>query len=1036
MKKTILSLLLMVFCLTAFAQTRTLKGTVVDGDQLPLPGVSVVVKGSTTGTTTDFQGVFELKGNDLDSKVLLFTLIGFVMQEKVIEKSNTFNIVMFEDNALLDELVVVGYGVQKKKLLTGATSQVKGDDIQRQNTVSAVDALKSTTSGVQIVKSSGQPGSKFNINIRGLGTTGNASPLILVDGMPVSDIDFLNPSDIESTDILKDAASAAIYGSRAANGVILITTKKGSFKSKSTLSYDSYIGFQNIYKTLPVLNAREYGVIMNEGRINDGLDPYDYGSLVPRWGDIESGKWNGTNWLDEITVKNAPIQNHSFAINGGSEASTYSVGFSYTSQEGILGKPVASNYDRYNARFNGEQIIIKHNGLNLLKTGQSVVYSYSEQSGIAVGDIYWNSVRNMLLASPFVPVRNNDGDYHYSIDWDKREPNPIALMEYTQGMNMNKSHNLLANAYAEIEPLKNLKIKSSFGYTYNSGSSRSYVPAYNLSSITLNTDNQVSHSMWGGIDKLLENTINYRFNLDKHHFDVLGGNSIQNSSIGESISGSNVNSIFNDLNHAYLDNTKQIIAAKTRLSSSPYGEQKLLSYFGRINYDYNETYLLTLVMRADGSSNFGPGHRWGTFPSVAIGWVATNESFMAGTSQWLDFLKLRASWGQNGNQSVSPFQYLSLISIHESADYFGADKSTALTGAYPSVLPNPDVSWETSEQINFGLDTRFFKDRLDFTFDLYRKTTKDWLIDAPVLASNGISSQLINGGDVQNKGIEVGLKWRDNIGKVNYSVGANLSHNKNKVTRIANTEKIIHGATEILGEGMSELYRAEEGMPIGYFWGYKTDGIFQNEAEVLAYRNSSGELIQPNAQPGDVRFVNRNDDDKISDDDKTMIGDPNPDYTFGLNLAADYKGFYCAVTGNGVSGNQIARSYRTPDKQRGNYTTEIFGRWHGEGTSERLPRVSQTTHINTQYVSDLFIESGDYFRISNMTIGYDFKTLFKSKLISQLKVYASIQNAYTFTKYSGMDPEIGYSGGGFGSGIDLGFYPSPRTVMFGTSIKF
>jgi len=1035
MKKSFLSLFLMIFCLAAFAQTKSLKGTVLDGDKLPLPGVSITVKGTASGTVTDIQGKFELKAA-ASATTLSFSSVGYLPVEKAIGNTTEFIIVMQEDVALLDEIIVVGYGIQKKKLITGATSQVKGEDIQRQNTVSAIDALKSNTSGVQIVKSSGQPGSGFRINIRGLGTTGNASPLFIVDGMTVSDIEFLNPSDIESTDILKDAASAAIYGSRAANGVVLITTKKGTFKSKPSISYDGYYGFQNIYKSSPTLNAKEYAVIMNEGQVNDGLAPYDFATLVPNWADIQNGKSNGTNWMEEIRVKNAPIQNHSVSINGGSDASIYALGFSYTSQAGVLGKPVASSYDRYNARFNGEQILLKVNGLNLLKTGQSMVYSYSEKSGIAVADKYWNSIRNMLTASPFMPVRDDKGDYHYSIDWDTREPNPIAVMEYTQGLNINKQHNLLTNAYLEIEPIRNLKIKSTLGYNFNSGSSRSYNPAYKLSTISLNPDNRVSHSMWAGTSISFENTVNYKFDYKKNNFDFMLGSSIQKDNIGESINGVNVNSIFNDFDHAYLDNAPLIISGKTFLNSAPSDESKLLSYFGRINYDFNEKYLLTLVVRADGSSKFAPKHRWGYFPSVATGWVVSSEPFMSETAGWMDFLKVRASWGQNGNQNINSFQYLSTISFL-GADYFGLDKKTALTGAFPDVLPNPDITWETSEQINIGIDSRFFNNKLDLTVDLYKKTTKDWLVDAPALASYGTGAPFINGGNVENKGIEIGLKWRDAIGKFNYNIGGNLSYNKNEVTKIANTEKVLHGPTEVLGEGMSELFRAQEGSPIGYFWGYKTAGIFQNEADVLAYQNSKGELIQPNAKPGDVRFVNSNDDNTISDKDKVMIGDPNPDFTFGLNLGADYKGFYCAVSGNGVAGNQIARSYRTPDKQRSNYTTDILGRWHGEGTSNRLPRVSQSTHINTQYVSDLFIENGDYFRISTISIGYDLKKLFKSFPFQQFKIYASIQNAYTFTSYKGMDPEIGYDGGrGFGSGIDLGFYPSPRTVMFGTSVKF
>lgn len=1038
MKRIILTMFLIACFVLGYAQTRLLTGSVVDGDNIPLPGVSVIVKGTTTGTVTDIDGQFRLNVDNPNGKTLVFSSIGFLTHEQPIGNTSAFNIVLREDQKLLDEVVVVGYGIQKKKLVTGATSQVKGEDMQRLNTVSAVDALKSNTTGVQIVKSSGLPGAGFRINIRGLGTTGDATPLFIVDGVPVGNIDFLNPADIESTDVLKDAASAAIYGSRAANGVILITTKKGTFNAKPSISYDMYYGVQNLYKGLPTLNAKEYAIIMDEARINDGLDPFDYSTLVPNWGDIASGKSNGTNWLEETRVKNAPIQNHALSISGGSESSVYAVGLSYTDQTGIMGKPAMPYYQRYTGRVNTEQVLLKLNGRDFLKAGQSAVYSYSQDTGVAVGGIYWNALRGLIITSPFLPLYDNEGNYHKSIPWRSTEPNPIALIDYNYGQNLNKNYELVTNVYLELSPIKDLKFKTNFGYTHSSGSYRSFTPTYDLSTIDKNNENNVYQSMWNGIGMSFENTLTYQKAINEHNFDALIGNTIQKSGLGESMNGGNINSIFDDFEHAYLINTPAIIPGKTSLNGEPWGRSQLLSYFGRLNYNYLEKYLLTLVIRADGSSKFARGKRWGYFPSVAAGWVVSGEPFMSSTTGWLDMLKLRASWGQNGNQNIPSFQYLSTISF-KGADYWGISKDTPITGAYPDILPNPDITWETSEQLNVGIDARLLSNRLDVVFDLYRKSTKDWLVRAPVLASYGTGAPYINGGNVDNNGLEIGINWKDKVGKVNYFIGGNISYNKNNVTKIANTEKIIHGPISVLGEGMGEIFRAQEGFPIGYFWGYKTDGIFQNEAEVLAHKNSKGELIQPNATPGDVRFVNMNDDNLISDADKVMIGDPNPDFTFGLNLGADYKGFYFTVTGNGVAGNQIARNYRTPDVQRNNYTTEIFERWHGEGTSNRIPKVSMSTHINRQYMSDLYIENGDYFRISNITLGYDFKNIRTLIPIEGIRIYTSLQNAYTFTKYKGMDPEIGFNGdvdGSFGTGMDVGFYPSPRTVLFGASIKF
>lgn len=1017
-------------------QQKTITGKVYDIDGVPLPGVTVVFKGTSKGTVTDIDGNFTLLDVPENAK-LQFSFVGMKTQEIAIRDQTNITLVLIEDSIGLDEFVAIGYGTQKKKLVTGATSQINSEDINRQNTISPIDALKST-SGMQITKTSGQPGSGYRINIRGLGTTGDSSPLFIVDGVPVSNINHLNPSDIESIDILKDAASAAIYGSRSANGVVLVTTKKGKYQSRTSITYDGYVGVQNLYRKTPTLNAQEYAIMMNEARLNDGLRPYNFASLVPNWAAIESGNNKGTDWLDEMLVKNAPIQNHSIGINGGTDKSRYSLGFSFSSQDGILGDPVASSYDRYNLRINSEHVIFDNYDFTILKIGENLSYSYVENSGIAVGGMYTNSIRNALSTSPFMPVYNEQGDYQRAIDWDIRVPNPIAMMDYMHGNNITKTHKLFGNAYVELQPIENLKLKSSFGYDLAVGSNRSYIPKFNLSERHFRDYSTTNHSMYNGFGYSFENTLNYIYDTENGHaFDLLAGNTLQKSGLGESINGTNINSIFDDFEHAYLSNSKTIDPARTILGSTPWGEDILLSYFGRINYDFKEKYMLTFVLRGDGSSKFAKDNRWGYFPSFAAGWVASSESFMEQYNNWIPFLKLRASWGQNGNQNINPFQYLSTITF-SGATHFGIDKKERLVGAYPNILPNPDVSWETSEQLNIGFDSRWLDGNLILNFDWYIKTTKDWLVAAPTLASYGTGAPYINGGDVQNKGIELSLEWRNKIGDLNYYANVNFSHNKNKVTKIDNFEKVIHGPVNVLADLTSEIFRAEEGFPIGYFWGYKTDGIFQNESEVKQYVNSKGELIQPDATPGDVRFVNTNDDNVINDNDKVMIGDPNPDYTFGINLGADYKGFDFALSASGVMGNQIIQSYRDfaifPTH---NFTTEVFERWYGEGTSNRLPKLSTASSKNFSNISDLYVEDGDFLRITNVSIGYDFKNILGKTFFEKLRLYFAIHNLVTFTKYSGMDPEIGYSGGtSFGSGIDLGYYPSPRTMMLGLSVAF
>lgn len=1008
-----------------------LHGTVVSADDgEPLIGVSVKVEGTTAAAVTDLDGNFSIKAQ-LPS-TLKFTYVGFRPATARVSSAAAVKVSMSPDSHSLDEVMVIGYGIQKKKLVTGATVQVKGDDIAKLNTVNVLGALQSQTPGVNIVSSSGMPGEGYKVTIRGLGTTGSSEPLYIIDGVTGGDINALNPGDIESVDVLKDAASAAIYGSRAANGVVLVTTKKGR-KGKPQVSYDGYIGWQNIYRQPDLLNAQEYAAIMTEARYMDGLPDYDYASLVPDWDKIKSGEWKGTNWMDEARNKNAVVTNHSLNIAGGSDVSTYSIGLSYTEQNGIIGKPVAPKYDRYNARVNSDHTLIRSGKLDVLKIGENLTYSYSEKSGVHIGDMWSNDVRNLLHTSPFLPNLDSSGNYHYAIPWESREPNPIGLMEYNGGHNLSKSHWLQANFYVQLEPLKGLRLKSNFGYKLSASNYRSFIPVYKLASNNFAAESQVSQSSSIGNSFLWENTINYNTRIGKHSIDALLGQSIEKNGMGESIDGSNFNSIFNDFKHAYLDNTP-VVNGRTQLSGSPWGDSRIASFFGRVNYDYDGKYMATAVLRADGSSNFARGHRWGYFPSLSAGWMITEEPWMKSVRNWMGYLKLRASWGQNGNQDIPAFQYLSTISFAGSDYVFGPDKSAIVKGAYPDILANEDLTWETSEQLNLGIDARFFNNRLGFTFDYYIKATKDWLVEAPILDIYGTGAPYINGGDVRNSGVEAALSWNDDIGEFHYGVNWNMAYNKNKVTRIANSEGIIHGASNVLSNQTTEIYRAQVGFPIGYFYGYSTAGIFQTEEEIANYKGAKLD----GTRPGDVIWVDRNKDGIIDEHDEGMIGNPHPDVTMGLGLNASYKGFDISATFHGAFGQQIMKSYRSfVDYARQNYTSDIFGRWHGAGTSNRLPRLTTGTSPNWQFVSDLYMENGDYVRLQNLTVGYDFKHLFKNIPLQQLRLYVSAENLFTITGYSGMDPEVGY--GGYESwvtGVDIGSYPSARSFMVGANIKF
>ena len=1026
-------------------QQKSVKGKVTDSSGATLPGVSVVVKGTTTGVITDNNGTYFLS-NIPDNAILQFSFVGMKMQEIAVGNQASVNVVLDDESIGLEEVIAIGYGIQKKKLVTGATVQIKGSDILKQNTANALGALQSRAPGVDITQTSGQPGSAYKVTIRGVGTTGNSSPLYVVDGIVRGGINDLDPSSIASMDVLKDAASAAIYGARAANGVILITTKQG-LESKPTLTYDGYIGFSNVYKPMKTLDAQQYTQIMNEAAANSGLNPFNYASLVPNWDSFSNGSNRGVDWLGEALVHNAPTQRHSINLRGGSSTAIYATGFSNFSEEGTIGNPVSPKYNRSTFYINSEVNVIKNSqNRKLLKIGENLSYAYYTQNGINVGNQTSSNVRNLLNENPFQPnAKNTDGTYITAIPWEPSGANPIARMILTQGMNNNKYHSVNGNAYVVIEPIKGLTLRSTFGINVGANMNNRFTPTYNLGTQTTSTLDVTNQSMGMGLGWSFENTAKYDFKITDNMFDVLVGQSAEASGgqLGASLAGSNINNIFasfNSLEYAYLDNSKAIDPSKTTLSGSPYSEIKLKSYFARANYNYKEKYLITAIFRADGSSNFAPGKQWGYFPSISGGWVLTSESFMETQQKWLEFFKLRVSWGQNGNQSITPFQYLSTVASDADGNYAfdrGVQK-TLSSGAYPNILPSPDISWETSEQTNIGFDSRFLRSRLGLAFDWYSKVTRDWLVQTPILASYGTGASFINGGDVENRGVEVALNWKDKAGEFTYDVNLNLACNKNKVLNIANSEGIIHGAANVLSNNTPEVYRAQVGYPIGYFWGFKTTGVFQNENDILNYVNSKGEMLQPTAKPGDVKFVDFNGDGKFisGDEDKTMIGNPNPELTMGLSFSMGYKGFDLSMNSTGVFGNSVIQNFRTFGLPQQNYPIDILGRWTEEGTSDRLPRMMYSPHPNFMNISDLYVQDASYLRITNFTFGYDFKKIWKNAPLQQLRAYVAVNNLATFTKYTGMDPNVGYGEESWAKGVDIGFYPAPRTAMFGVSIVY
>lgn len=1029
-------------------QSRTITGTITSAsDSEPLIGVSVLVKGTNNGTITNLDGEYSLNVNSGD--ILVYSYIGYKNQEITYSGQQTLNVILEEDSEMLDEVVVVGYGVQKKKLVTGATVQVKGENIAKLNTTNPLQAMQGQTPGVSISSTSGQPGSGMKVSIRGLGTVGNASPLYLIDGVG-GDVSTLNPADIESIDVLKDAASAAIYGAQAANGVVLITTKSGK-EGKAQVSFDAYYGIQNVARKANMLNAQQYMTIMDEQALNSGGAVNDWGSLKSIYD--KNGNVYDTDWVDSMFKDNATTESYTLGITGGSATSTYAISLGYMNQEGIVGGADVSNYERYNFRVNSEHKLFN----NFLKVGEQVSFVYKKNTGIGVGDQYNNTLRGAFATSPIAPIYiTDDNGTRYNdttkSDWYNGDGNPYGLM-MTNSNNENKEAIFNGNLYAEIEPLKNLKLRTVFGAVYNSSEYRKFTPLYRFSIYSYNdVRTNVAQNMNHGLGLTWTNTATYDWTIKDHSFNaLLGMESYRYSGTYLGAENGGLKEGFDSWGYAYVDNgTASSSTEGLKAEGNPHDESRSVSYFGRLGWNWKETYMVNATVRADGSSRFASGNRFGYFPSISAGWTISNEPFMENTQSWLDFLKIRASWGQVGNQNINNYQYLAPMKSTNTHYLFGSGYGDAGAasqlannwGAYPNRLANENVKWETSEQTNIGLDARFLNSRLGMNFDFYIKETKDWLVEAPILATVGAGAPFINGGSVKNTGVELALTWNDKIGKdFNYNIGVNGAYNKNKVGKIPTEDGIIHGSTNQLYDNSPEFYRAENGKPIGYFWGYKTAGIFQNTKEISDWIAAGNGILQSDVQPGDVKYIDVNRDGVIDDKDKVDLGNGMPDFTFGFNLGFEYKGFDFSILANGAAGQQIVQSYRQHANKYANYTTAILDRWTGEGTSNRIPRVTEQ-NINWQF-SDLFVQDADYLRISNITIGYDFNRLIKSKIkiFSQARIYAQVQNAFTFTKYDGMDPEIGYGpegddGQGWASGIDVGYYPRPRTILFGVNLKF
>jgi len=1043
-------------------QQVNLTGRVKDENGEPVIGANISVLGTTTGTVTDYDGYYALtvpKGS-----TLRFSYIGYLDREYNITSQTQLNVQLLEDTEVLDELIVVGYGVQRKSVVTAAISKVTAEELNVTRPSRVEDALKGKVSGVQITQSSGQPGSDSKVRIRGIGTINNSEPLYIVDGMIVGGgINYLNPVDIESVEILKDAASAAIYGARAANGVILVTTKKGT-KGKASVNYDVSYGWQNPWKKREILNAEEYMVIMNEMQLNDGN--------LPRYNNEQvMGAGVGTDWQDETFYYNAPVQNHQVSVSGGSDDLLYFLSFGFFDQAGIVGGNYdKSNYRRYSLRSNSTYTVFEADDrsfLNKVTVGANIGYSRDKSTGIETNSEYGSILGSALTFSPLVSVYADeataagilaqyphavtDGDRVFSLPpaGFQEIANPVGML-HQPSAGFNNSDKFVSSFWGELQILPELKFRTTYGADLAFWGYDSYTFPYFLA--TQGKDQQfstVQSEMNRGYSWQLENYLSYAKSFNEVHnlsavagvsasryrYRNLGG--IDRDLLETSPSKANINSAIAD---------RQLERAWG--GTGGYDFTGTASYFGRVDYNYAERYMLQATMRRDGSTSFGPNNKWGVFPSFSVGWNMTNEAFMANRPEWFDYMKLRFSWGKNGNDRIGNFLYTSLMNGGQNY-YFGggyqvneADpaKVGEITGSMqygssPGYIPNPNVKWEESVQTDLGLEARFLNSRLTFGFDYFVKATNDMLMYQPIPSYVGLGAPIANVGDMENRGVEFELGWKNSAGDFNYFIAANASYLQNKLINLGNEtgEQIYENAG---ASGVGSYVKGMNGEVFPYFYGFKTDGLFQNQAEVDGYVNGEGARLQPTAKPGDVRFVDHNGDGTISDDDKTKIGKGAPDWTYGLTLGADWKGFDANLFFQGTYGNDIFDFAQRGDIPAANRPAWILDRWHGEGTSNRMPRMTSANPNSNWRSSDLYIKDGSYVRLKSAQLGYTLPDALTKKIsIQRLRLYVSADNLLTFTGYDGFDPEIA-SGGYTTIGIDRGIYPQARTISLGANISF
>ncbi len=1019
MKLTFNPILLFIICFPlGLAAQSTIKGSVVDAlTGETLIGATVVEGLSTNGTAADIDGNFTLEGVNLPA-TLEVSYTGYKSQEILVETDDFLAITLELSSETLDEVLVVGYGKQEKRVSTGAISKISAKDLEGIVSSDVGAALESQVTGLLINESSGQPGSSKVILIRGVSTNGDNSPLFIVDGLTVGNIDNINPGDVESVDVLKDAASCAIYGARAANGVVIITTKKGKNKVGGEITYEGNLVNSRPWRVPEMMSSEEYVMITREKFENGGQSSALESLGFPNVGDPLE---NNTRWMDEIFAP-ANVVNHRLSAN----IKNAFISLDYWNQNGVIGGD-KSNYKRYSARFNSKKEINKY-----ITIGENVYLNRVDNQNIGVNNAFGSVLVDAFAYDPLTGIYNPEKDYGFEQSkWVQKEYiNPLSRLFLSNGSGIGDQ--LQGGVYLEIMPIDGLKLHFGGGIETGSYNFRGFNPDYAFHDAFVNINNDVNIGFGQYQSSQLENYLNYNKTFkDFHNFDFVLGNTFVEAT---SVFGGGSTSDIPDA--VKFDPNWQIINAGQDSTDLAYGgisvPYRLISYFSRVQYDYDKKYLMTATIRRDGSSNFGLNNRWGIFPSFSLGWVISKESFF--NYDPISYLKVRGSWGINGSDRIAPLSYAATIeNVFTYA--FGQDQSLN-TGAALATPPNPNVKWEESDQIDIGVELELLEGKWTIDADIYRKTTRDLLMNEVIPGYIGATNNPIsNLGEIRNQGVELGISNR--VRKNDFTLTTTLNYTKftNEVTNVAGDLGYIDGWSWPVRN--TPITRMTEGYPVGHFVGYQTAGIFQSQAEVFGHINAEGDLLQPDAVPGDLIFLDTNGDGIINTDDIGHIGSPWPDHIFGLTFNVKYKNFDVSAVLSAQIGHDIFRSYERSDITYTNYQTFWLDRWTPENPSDEYFRLTSSDRNNNQRPSDFYLEDGTFYRLKNLQLGYNVPTKLLEKIkMKEMRLYFTTNNLVTITDYQGFDPDIGTNNWILDTGIDKGAYPSNKSVGGGVKVTF